>query len=135
MMAISMMISPSSPPGFEAEFIKRGFNISRLATPENPLIYAKRMMPGAKRTILVYLQADGQPVDPTAWFQDSPYEAVLRKSDTNIWENDKWQDIPWDRLKGEINPDWRIFARSASDSKGPNTQFLMALDVLEKPWC
>jgi acetylornithine deacetylase/succinyl-diaminopimelate desuccinylase-like protein len=115
----------------ENAFERRGFEVSRLAEKENPLLYAKRMVPGATRTILVYLQADGQPVDPSAWFQPNPFGAVLRHSDTNTWENGKWQDIPWDSLKGEINPDWRIYARSASDSKGPNTQFLMALDVLE----
>ena len=115
----------------EIEFEKRGFTLSRLATAENPLIYAKRMVPGAERTVLVYLQADGQPVDPSAWFQPNPYGAVLRHSDTNTWEKGKWNDIAWDSLKGNINPDWRIYARSASDSKGPNTQFLMALDVLK----
>ncbi len=114
----------------EAEFNKRGFTTSRLATPENPLIYAKRMV-GAKRTILVYLQADGQPVDRSAWYQENPYEAVLRKSDNNVWQKGEWQDISWDNIKGDIDPDWRIYARSASDSKGPNTQFLKALDVLE----
>ncbi|MDG1437649.1 MAG: M20/M25/M40 family metallo-hydrolase, partial [Emcibacteraceae bacterium] len=112
-------------------FESRGFTVSRLAEPENPLLYAKRMVPGATKTMLVYLQADGQPVDPSAWYQSNPYGAVLRQSDTDTWENGKWQDIPWDRLKGDINPDWRIYARSASDSKGPNMQFLMALDVLE----
>lgn len=115
----------------ENAFEKRGFQVSRLAEPENPLLYAKRMVPGAEKTILVYLQADGQPVDPTAWYQLDPYGAVLRASDSNVWENGKWRDIPWDSLKGDINPDWRIYARSASDSKGPNIQFLMALDVLE----
>lgn len=115
----------------ENAFESRGFTLSRLANPTNPLIYAKRMVPGATKTMLVYLQADGQPVDPTAWFQDNPYGAVLRASDTNTWENGKWRDIPWDALKGDINPDWRIYARSASDSKGPNIQFLTALDVLE----
>lgn len=112
-------------------FESRGFTVSRLAEPENPLLYAKRMVPGATKTMLVYLQADGQPVDRAAWFQDNPYGAVLRQSETNTWANGKWQDIPWNSLKGDINPDWRIYARSASDSKGPNTQFLMALDVLE----
>ena len=115
----------------ENAFESRGFATSRLANPTNPLIYAKRMVPGATKTMLVYLQADGQPVDPTAWFQANPYAAVLRASDSNIWENGKWRDIPWDSLRGDINPDWRIYARSASDSKGPNIQFITALDVLE----
>ncbi|MBT5074053.1 MAG: M20/M25/M40 family metallo-hydrolase [Kordiimonadaceae bacterium] len=115
----------------ENAFESRGFEVSRLAAPENPLLYAKRMVPGATKTMLVYLQADGQPVDLSAWYQPNPYGAVLRASDTNTWENGSWRDIPWDSLKGNINPDWRIYARSASDSKGPNTQFLMALDVLD----
>lgn len=115
----------------ENAFESRGFTLSRLANPTNPLIYAKRMVPGASKTMLVYLQADGQPVDPSEWFQPNPYGAVLRSSDTNTWENGKWQDIPWDSLKGDIDPNWRIYARSASDSKGPNIQFLTALDVLE----
>lgn len=115
----------------ENAFETRGFQVSRLASPENPLLYAKRIVPGAARTILVYLQADGQPVDPSAWFQPDPYGAVLRESPTNTWEQGKMNDIPWDSLQGNINPDWRIYARSASDSKGPNIQFLMALDVLE----
>ncbi len=116
----------------ENEFEKRRFEVSRLASPENPLLYAKRMVFGADKTILVYLQADGQPVDPSAWFQPDPYGAVLWQSDTNTWERDQMRAIPWDSLEGNINPDWRIYARSASDSKGPNIQFLMALDVLER---
>jgi acetylornithine deacetylase/succinyl-diaminopimelate desuccinylase-like protein len=39
-------------------------------------------------------------------------------------------EIPWDRLDAEWNDEWRIFARSASDSKGPNIQFLAALDAM-----
>jgi len=31
-----------------------------------------------------------------------------------------------------INADWRIFARSASDSKGPMTQFMMAIELLDE---
>ena len=89
------------------------------------------MVPGADKTLLVYLQADGQPVDPTAWFQDNPYGATLRQSDSGVWNNEEWSDIPWESLKGDINPDWRIYARSASDSKGPNIQFMTALDVLD----
>ena len=32
-------------------------------------------------------------------------------------------------MSGDRDPDWRIFARSASDSKGPIAQFLAALDA------
>jgi acetylornithine deacetylase/succinyl-diaminopimelate desuccinylase-like protein len=43
-----------------------------------------------------------------------------------------WEQISWDSLAGEQDPDWRIFARSASDSKGPMTQFLVAMDILNQ---
>lgn len=110
----------------ENAFQSRGFKTSRLATADNPLILAERKHPGATRTVLVYLQADGQPVDPSAWVQDDPYTPVLRSQ-----KDGEWQDIPWESIEGEIDPDWRIFARSASDSKGPNIQFLTALDILK----
>ncbi|MGF1606849.1 MAG: M20/M25/M40 family metallo-hydrolase [Rhodothalassiaceae bacterium] len=110
----------------EQAFQARGFTTKRLAEPDNPLILAERQSPGATRTALIYLQADGQPVDPAAWNQDSPFEPVLKRKTAA-----GWQPISWDRLNGTYDPDWRIFARSASDSKGPNIQFLTALDILQ----
>ncbi len=110
----------------EEEFRARGFQLRRFATEANPLVFAERRQPGAKRTVLVYLQADGQPVDPAAWDQPDPYRAVLKRRDSG-----RWRAIPWTKLGGRIDPDWRTFARSASDSKGPNVQFLVALDILE----
>lgn len=76
--------------------------------------------------ILFYLQIDGQPVDSTEWFQPSPYVPVLKecKEDCRI--------ISWDQLDKDFNPDWKIFARSVSDSKGPAIAFLQALRILQK---
>ncbi|MGH8221437.1 MAG: M20/M25/M40 family metallo-hydrolase [Woeseiaceae bacterium] len=110
-------------PAFEA----RGFTIRRLPTAGSPLLFAERRNPVASRTVLVYLQADGQPVDPAAWSQPDPYTPVLkaRRADG------EWVALPWDRLDGRIDPDWRVFARSAADSKGPMTQFLLAMDLLD----
>jgi len=45
-------------------------------------------------------------------------------------ENGQWATLDWSALQGEINPEWRIFARSASDAKGPINMFLAAIDVL-----
>ena len=42
-----------------------------------------------------------------------------------------WRPIPWERLEGEVDPEWRVFARSASDAKGPIAMFLTALDALD----
>ena len=109
----------------EKAFRSRGFKVRRLATKDNPLLLAERRHPGATKTVLVYLQADGQPVDPAAWNQASPFQPVLKRR-----AGKGWKEIPWARLDGRIDPDWRIFARSASDSKGPNIQFLTAIDML-----
>lgn len=107
-------------------FEARGFRTQLIPTHGSPSIYAERLSDGASKTVLIYLQADGQPVDPSAWQQPDPYEAVLK---TQNAESD-WEIIGWDAIQGTLNPDWRIFARSASDSKGPMTQFLMAVELL-----
>jgi acetylornithine deacetylase/succinyl-diaminopimelate desuccinylase-like protein len=112
----------------EPQFSERGFETRRLSTAGSPLLFASRAGPAAAPTVLVYLQADGQPVDPSAWFQDDPYRAVLkeRQPDGN------WEIISWNSMQREIDADWRVFARSASDSKGPMTQFLVAMDILKQ---
>ena len=107
-------------------FEQRGFTTQLIATDGSPSIYAERLSAGASKTVLIYLQADGQPVDPDAWHQPNPYDAVLKEQTAD----GTWEIINWDAVQGTLNPDWRIFARSASDSKGPMTQFLMAIELL-----
>lgn len=92
-----------------------------------PNLFAQGEQDPSKKTILVYLQIDGQPVDSSAWNQASPYIPVLKEE-----EGGKFIDIPWDRLDKEINPSWKIFARSASDSKGPAMIFFTALRILKE---
>ncbi len=109
-------------PQFEA----RGFTTKRIPTAGSPLLLAERANPNAERTLLVYLQSDGQPVDPSAWDQADPSTPVLKARG----EDGAWEEIPWSSLDDAFDPDWRVFARSASDSKGPMTQFLAAMDAL-----
>lgn len=90
-------------------------------------LFAERKFKRAKRTILFYLQIDGQPVDSSQWKQKSPYIPVLKECS----END-CKIIPWDKLTKNFNPDWKIFARSASDSKGPAIAFLQTLRILNE---
>ena len=109
----------------EDQFEELGFSLRRLETPGSPLLLAERDH-GAATTVLVYLQSDGQPVAPWAWEQENPFDPVLKAEDTP----GSWRALDWSALEGERNPDWRIFARSASDSKGPMTQFMVALQAL-----
>jgi acetylornithine deacetylase/succinyl-diaminopimelate desuccinylase-like protein len=108
-------------------FGARGFDARLLKTAGSPALYAERRVAGAERTVLVYLQADGQPVDPGAWDQENPYLAVLKEHS----EDGTWQPIPWAAAENRPDADWRIFARSAADSKGPMTQFLVAVELLD----
>jgi len=104
----------------------RGFDARLLPTNGSAAVFAERRSNVAEPTVLVYLQADGQPVDPSAWQQPDPYNAVLKERD----ESGGWNALEWDVIHQDLNPEWRIFARSASDSKGPMTQFLSAVELL-----
>jgi acetylornithine deacetylase/succinyl-diaminopimelate desuccinylase-like protein len=112
----------------EDHFTRRGFTTQRLETPGAPLLLAERPTPvaGAK-TVLIYLQVDGQPVDPDFWNQENPYEATLKKKG----KAGTWETMDWELLEGDkIDPEWRIFARSTSDSKGAVNMFLTAVDMI-----
>ena len=112
----------------EHAFERRAFATTLLPTGGSPVLLAERSFPRTDRTVLIYLQADGQPVDLSAWNQESPYRPVLKESAGR----GAWNAIPWGRLHEVWDPDWRIFARSASDSKGPIAQFLTALDAMDE---
>jgi acetylornithine deacetylase/succinyl-diaminopimelate desuccinylase-like protein len=109
----------------EQAFARRGFTTKRLNTPTVPLLLAERKVKAAQKTVLIYLQIDGQPVNPAQWDQESPWKPTLKEKDgTGLWHA-----IAYERLYEELNPDWRIFARSTSDAKGPAMAFLAALDA------
>ncbi len=112
----------------EDAFHDRGFTTERLPTDGLPLLLAERRFSGDGPTVLVYHQADGQPVDPSAWDQESPWEPVLKERDPD----GSWRRIPWSRIEGDLDPDWRVFARSAADSKGPIAQHLVALRLVDR---
>lgn len=108
-------------------FDGRGFETTVLETGGPPLLLAERAVEGAQKTVLIYLQIDGQPVDPSKWNQADPYTPVLKENRDGVWTQ-----IDWDNLSGDLNPEWRVFARAASDAKGPVAMFLTALDILDR---
>ncbi len=112
----------------ETHFERRGFTTKRLETETVPLLLAEKKSNNANaKTVLIYLQLDGQPVDLNHWFQDNPYEAVLKKQS----EGGGWEIIDWSNLESDrIDPEWRVFARSTSDAKGPVAAFLTAVDIM-----
>ncbi|MBN3583635.1 M20/M25/M40 family metallo-hydrolase [Algoriphagus aestuarii] len=112
----------------EDQFKNRNWTSERLVTDGIPLLLVEKKAPGATKTILFYFHVDGQAVDRSKWDQENPYSPVL-KSQTG---SGSWETIPNERLEKEYDPNWRIFARSASDDKGPLAMFLTGWDALEK---
>lgn len=113
----------------EAALRRRGWVARQLADGETPMVMAS--YPAAQPTaptVLFYAHMDGQPVDPKEWNQPDPFVPVLRSCSAPT----VCDDVPLDRLtSGAIDPDWRIFARSAADDKGPILMLMAAVARLE----
>lgn len=105
---------------------RRGFEAEVLETGGNPLVYGELRVPGAARTLLLYAHYDGQPVDPEGWQQPDPFTPVLREGRLE----DGAREIPDFRRLDRFEPDWRLYARSASDDKSPIVALCTALDAL-----
>jgi len=110
----------------DSVFLDLKFETQVIKTEGAPLLFAEKRFHRKAKTILFYLQIDGQPVDSTKWNQANPFLPVLKEKD---YEN-KWSIIDVEKLKTDFDPDWRIFARSASDSKGPAMSLISALQIL-----
>lgn len=111
----------------DSVFSNLKFKTQVIKTEGAPLLFAEKKMNNASKTVLFYLQIDGQPVDSTKWNQPNPFLPVLKEKD----DNGIWKILNSEALKKEFNPDWRIFARSASDSKGPAMSLISALQILK----
>lgn len=87
-----------------------------------PLVYGQLLVPGATRTLGLYVHYDGQPVNPAEWTHD-PWEPTLY--DRAMEAGGQARPMPAD---GEaVDPDWRIYARSAGDDKAPIAAILPVL--------
>jgi len=109
---------------------QRGLNPRLLegATPDTPpAVYGEWKAPGAQRTILVYAHYDGQPTDPKQWTGTLPWQPVFRTAAIEAGG----QITPGPTAGTPINPDWRIYARSASDDKAGVMAILTAFSALK----
>jgi acetylornithine deacetylase/succinyl-diaminopimelate desuccinylase-like protein len=105
----------------------RGFRTQLLSagpgTP--PAIFGELTAPRAKRTVVFYAHYDGQPAGQSAWRSD-PFKPVMRAGSSAATST----DVDW-RSAARIDPEWRLYARSASDDKAPIQAMLSALDALK----
>jgi acetylornithine deacetylase/succinyl-diaminopimelate desuccinylase-like protein len=107
------LVEMMSKRGIEARLLEDG--------DAPPVVYGELRSPGARRTLVFYAHYDGQPVDPAQW-KSPPWTPVLRDRDG--------KDIAIPAARGAIDPEARLFGRSASDDKAPIVAMLAALDAL-----
>ena len=134
LLAIPNVASDSSGIRKNADFItmmmqRRGLSPRLLYGADKsapPLIYGEWRAPDAKRTIVFYAHYDGQPTDPAKWTGTEPWKPALR---TGPLERGG-RVIPMPSEVSRVDPEYRIYARSASDDKAGVMAFLAAIDAL-----
>ncbi len=106
---------------------RRGIKTTILEVPNAPVsIYGELPSPGATRTVVFYAHFDGQPVDAAKWASD-PWKPVLRSGPLGPGA----RELDPRGVDGRLDPEGRVFARSASDDKSPIVAMLWALDALK----
>ena len=94
-----------------------------------PVVYGELRSPGARHTLVLYAHYDGQPVDAAEW-RSPPWKAMLRSGPLPAAPRDIDLASLAGGAGGPLDPEWRLFGRSASDDKGPIVAMLAALDAL-----
>ncbi|WP_239691633.1 M20/M25/M40 family metallo-hydrolase [Hymenobacter lapidarius] len=96
---------------------RRGIKTQLLAAPTAgvpPVVFGEVRTPGATRTVIFYAHYDGQPVNPAQWRDGlSPFTPTLATGPL-----DRGGQLAARPAPGQpFSPDWRLYARSASDDK------------------
>jgi acetylornithine deacetylase/succinyl-diaminopimelate desuccinylase-like protein len=105
---------------------RRGVRTRLLETPgAPPAVYGEIRTAGAARSIVFYAHYDGQPLDPKEW-ASPPWQPTLR--DRPLEKDGRVIALP---ASGKLDPEWRLYARSAGDDKTPIIAIAAALDALE----
>jgi len=98
---------------------KRGVKTRLLEVPgAPPVVFGEIDTPGATRTLVFYAHYDGQPLDPKEW-ASPPWQPVIRPLPAS------------EKIDPPIDPEARIYARSASDDKAPLIAIATALDAIQ----
>ena len=104
----------------------RGFKTQKLyAEPGTPpSVFAELKVPGARRTVTFYAHYDGQPIGQKGWIS-TPFEPSMRTALPDA------RPVDWKAATGPLDPEWRLFARSAGDDKGSIQALISAFDALK----
>jgi len=104
----------------------RGATARVLRVEGSPPAVLGQIDAGAARTVVFYAHYDGQPVDTTRW-SSSPWQPIMRDGILEEGASEK----PWGAASSGVDPEWRVYARSASDDKSPIVALLRSIDALK----
>src|SRR5712691_1154013 len=97
----------------------------KLTRDTPPAVFGEWRIPGATHSIVLYAHYDSQPLDPKAWTVSPPFQPTWRSA--ALESGGQIVTLP---ATGEINPEWRLYARAASDDKAGVMAILTAFDAL-----
>lgn len=98
-------------------------------TSTTPAIYGEVKVPGATQTLIFYAHYDGQPVDSSQWAKGlKPFVPRLVKG--SLEQGAAMIGFP--SGGGKYDPDWRIYARGASDDKAGIMAILNAYEAVKR---
>lgn len=134
LLAIPNIASDAANIRRNAQFIlemmqRRGLNPRLLEARSKdtpPAVYGEWKAAGATRSIILYAHYDGQPVDPKQWTASPPFQPTWRTAAMEA--GGQTVTVP---ATGEINSEWRLYARGASDDKAGVMGILIAFDALK----
>lgn len=113
------------------QMMDRGGLNPRLLNATNPeappAVYGEWETPNASRTIVLYAHYDGQPTDPKQWTGTLAWQPTLRSAALESGGN----IIPMPKAGESLDPEWRLYARSASDDKAGVMAILTAVEALK----
>ncbi|MFN8060736.1 MAG: M20/M25/M40 family metallo-hydrolase [Vicinamibacterales bacterium] len=102
-------------------FRQRGFRVEMTSGPGSPVVFASLDAASARGTIAFYIHYDGQPVDPKEWTKCGPFAPCVHGASGPVALD----------AATRLDPQWRVYGRSASDDKAPIVALLNAVDALK----
>jgi acetylornithine deacetylase/succinyl-diaminopimelate desuccinylase-like protein len=111
---------PRNAKHLAQSFERRGFTVELSSGPGSPVVFASLDVPAPRGTIVLYIHYDGQPVTPSEWTRCKPFAPCVYGPSGEV------QLQPDTRL----DPEWRVYGRSAADDKGPIIAVLNAVEAL-----
>jgi acetylornithine deacetylase/succinyl-diaminopimelate desuccinylase-like protein len=108
-------------------FVRRGAAMETVKHEDAaPVVIGELRTTEPTATVGVYVHYDGQPVDPENW-STPPFQPTLASAPWHAGG----EVVPLPGPGDPIDPEWRLYARGASDDKTPFAAITAAVDALE----